>query len=74
MNDILASPEFFSQLCSQLASLYHFYRNKALFLFELLKGLGFIYIFIFFFSDFIINASMVKLNFIELVEAKFRHL
>ena len=70
MNDIPVSAGFCSQLCSQIVRcLYPFYRNKALFFFELLSGLGFVYIFIFFFSDFIINASVVKLNFIEVLEA-----
>ena len=70
MNEIPVSAGFCNQLCSQIVRcLYPFYRNKALFFFELLSGLGFVYIFIFFFSDFIINATVVKLNFIEVLEA-----
>ena len=70
MNAIPTSAGFFNQLCAQIIrGLYPFYRNKTIFFFELLSGLGFVYIFIFFFSDFIINAAVKKLNFIEILEA-----
>ena len=69
-NIIPESTGFFSQLCAQMIrGLYPFYRNKILFFFELLSGLGFVYIFIFFFSDFIINATTTKLSLIEVLEA-----
>ena len=69
-NEIPQSSGFFSQLCAQIIrGLYPFYRNKVLFFFELLSGLGFVYIFIFFFSDFIINAATTQLSLIEVLEA-----
>ena len=62
-----------SNFCVQLGAqicrnLYPFYRNKALFFFELLAGLGFVYIFIFFFADFFLNALTSTLNLIEVLE------
>ena len=72
INDLVI-PEasgFFSQLRAQIIrGFFPFIRNKALFFFELLSGLGFVYIFIFFFSDFIINYTKEKLNLIEVLEA-----
>ena len=54
LNDIPVSAGFCNQLKAQIIrGLYPFYRNKILFIFELLSGLGFVYIFIFFFSDFL---------------------
>ena len=47
-----------TQLCAHIVrNLYPFYRNKLNFFFELLAGIGFVYIFIFFFAD-LINNSM----------------
>ena len=69
-NVIPTSAGFFQQLRAQIfRGLYPLYRNKALLFFELLSGLGFIYIYIFFFSDFIKNARLIKLNLIEVLEA-----
>ena len=63
MNLNISTSSFFSQLLAQIKrGLYPLTRNKTLFLFELLSGLGFVYIFIFFFSDFIIHATTIKLN------------
>ena len=57
------------QLCSQIVrGLFPFYRNKTLFFFELLSGLGFVYIFIFFFSSFIINMGETTLNLPEILK------
>ena len=59
---------FFSQLFAQVKrSIYPLSRNKILFIFELLSGLGFVYIFIFFFSDFIIHATTIKLNLLDVL-------
>ena len=67
---IVTTSDFFSQLHAQIMrSLFPLYRNKILFFLELLSGLGFVYIFIFFFSDFIINATNTKLNLIEVLES-----
>ena len=61
---------FCSQLCSQvIRGLYPLWRNKILFIFELLSGLGFVYIFIFFFSDFIMNSTTTKLNLIDVLKS-----
>ena len=69
-NAIPISAGFFSQLGAQIIrGIYPFLRNKTLFFFELLSSLGFVYIFIFFFSDFIINTSKQKLDLIEVLEA-----
>ena len=69
-NVIPTSAGFCQQLVAQIKrGFYPFYRNKTLFLFELLSGLGFVYIFIFFFSDFIINANVTKLSLIEVLQA-----
>ena len=43
-------------------------RNKTLFFFELLSGLGFVYLFIFFFSDMLSNATKKQLNLIDVLE------
>ena len=63
-----------SNCCTQLAAhisrnLYPFYRNKTLFFFELLSGLGFVYIFIFFFSDMIMNALTTTLDFTDVLDS-----
>ena len=61
---------FCRQLCAQICrSFYPFSRNKALFFFELLSGLGFVYIFIFFFSDSFRNVATKRLDLIEVLEA-----
>ena len=61
---IPTSSGFCQQLYSQiLRNLFPFYRNKTLFFFELLSGLGFVYIFIFFFKDLILNITTTKLDF-----------
>ena len=59
LNDIKNIVPTTSSFCTQLGAhicrnLYPFYRNKALFFFELLSGLGVVYIFIFFFADFFV--------------------
>ena len=65
---IIKSSNFCSQLFSQMKrGIYPLIRNKILFLFELLSGLGFVYIFIFFFSDFIIHATTRKLSFLDVL-------
>ena len=61
-----------SGFCQQLSAsiirgIYPLSRNKFLFLMELLSGLGFVYIFIFFFSDFIINATRKKLKLLDVL-------
>ena len=61
---IPTSSGFCQQLHSQIMrNLYPFYRNKTLFFFEILSGLGFVYIFIFFFKDLILNVTTTKLDF-----------
>ena len=68
--DIITRSDFCSQLYAQIVrGLYPLYRNKIIFFFELLASLGFIYIFIFFFSDFIINSTNSKLNLIDVLKA-----
>ena len=63
------SAGFFAQLWAEIVrGMYPFYRNKLLFFFELLSSLGFVYIFILFFSDFIINATITKLNMKDILE------
>ena len=70
MNIIPTSAGFCAQLWAEIVrGMYPFYRNKTLFFFELLSGLGFVYIFILFFSDFIINATVTKLNLKTVLEA-----
>ena len=60
---------FFPQILSQIKrGLYPLWRNKTLFFIELLSGLGIVYIFIFFFSDLIINIDIAKLNLKEILE------
>ena len=62
--------DFCTQLCAQISrGFYPFYRNKTLFFFELLSGLGFVYIFIFFFSDSIRSVGIKRLNLIEVLDA-----
>ena len=61
-----------SSFCQQLRAsivrgFYPLSRNKILFGLELLSGLGFVYIFIFFFSDFIMNATRRKLNLLDVL-------
>ena len=64
----IKSTSFCSQLFAQITrGLYPLLRNKILFLFELISGLGFVYIFIFFFSDFIIHATIRKLSFLDIL-------
>ena len=59
---------FCQQLCASIArGFYPLIRNKVLFLLELLSGLGFVYIFIFFFSDFIINATKKRLKLLDVL-------
>ena len=57
--------QFGAHICRNL---YPFYRNKLLFFFELLSGLGEVYIFIFFFSDFFLNAMTTTLNLGEVLK------
>ena len=60
---------FINQLCAQITrGFFPLYRNKSLFFFELISGLGFVYIFIFFFSDFILTVAETKLNLKEVLE------
>ena len=69
MNEIPEVAGFFSQLVAHtVRSIYPFYRNKFLFFSELLSGLGFVYLFVFFFSDFIINITTKQLNNINVLE------
>ena len=63
-----------SSFCTQLGAhicrnLYPFYRNKLLFFFELLSGLGVVYIFIFFFADFFTGAMTTTLDLTEVLES-----
>ena len=59
---------FCKQLCASIVrGFYPLSRNKILFLLEILSGLGFVYIFIFFFSDFIINATKKRLNLLDVL-------
>ena len=56
--NIIRVSSFCQQLKAQIIrSLYPLWRSKSLFIFELLSGLGFVYIFIFFFSDTLININ-----------------
>ena len=60
---------FCTQFCAHIRrNLYPFYRNKLSFFFELLAGLGFVYIFIFFFSDVIMNSMDKTLDLLELLK------
>jgi len=72
-NDVLTQPpNFFSQLISQLyRNLLPIWRNKFVFIFELIGSLAFSYIFIFFFRDLIFNLSSPSksLNFGEVLES-----
>ena len=74
LNDIKNIVPTTSSFCTQLGAhicrnLYPFYRNKALFFFELLSGLGVVYIFIFFFADFFVGAMTTTLDLIEVLDA-----
>ena len=61
---------FCRQLCAQITrGFYPFYRNKTLFFFELLSSLGFVYIFIFFFSDSMRNILNKTLSLTEVLQA-----
>ena len=60
---------FIEQLKTHIVrNFYPFMRNKTLFFFELLAGLGFVYIFIFFFMDLIVNAAITELNFSNILK------
>ena len=66
---IPTTANFCSQLGSQIVrGFFPFYRNKAIFFFELLSGLGFIYIYTFFFSSFVSNFGETKLNLINILK------
>ena len=63
-----------SSFCKQLGAhicrnLYPLYRNKILFFFELLSGLGFVYILIFFFQDFFKETMIYSLDLVEVLKA-----
>ena len=61
---------FCTQLSAQISrNLYPLYRNKTLFFFELLSGLGFVYIFIFFFADLLLGAMTTTLDLVKVLEA-----
>ena len=69
-NVIPTSADFFKQLLAQIIrGLFPLYRNKTLFFLELLSSLGFVYLFVFFFSGFISNFGVTKLSLIEVLEA-----
>ena len=69
-NYLITTSGFCSQIKAQIIrALFPLYRNKMLFFFELMSGLGFVYIFIFFFSDLIMNSTTTKLNLLEVAEA-----
>ena len=64
----ITTSSFCSQLFAQIKrGLYPLMRNKTLFAFELLSGLGFVYIFIFFFSDFVVHAATIKLSLFDIL-------
>ena len=73
INDMMVQPpNFFSQLISQLyRNLLPIWRNKFVFIFEMIGSLAFSYIFIFFFRDLIFNLSSPSksLNFGEILES-----
>lgn len=73
INDIIGQPpNFFSQLISQLyRNILPIWRNKFVFVFELIGSLAFSYIFIFFFRDLIFNLSSPSksLNFGEVLQS-----
>ena len=61
---------FCTQFSAQIRrNLYPLYRNKTLFFFELLSGLGFVYIFIFFFADLLLGAMTTTLDLVEVLGA-----
>ena len=67
---IIKESGFLTQLRAQIIrAFYPLYRNKTLFFFELLSGLGIVYIFIFFFSDSLINLTKEQLNLINVLKA-----
>ena len=69
-NEIPVSAGFFKQLCAQIIrGLFPLYRNKTLFFLELLSSLGFVYLFVFFFSGFISNLGITKLSLIDVLES-----
>ena len=51
-----------------IRGLYPFYRNKTLFFFELLAGLGFIYIYILFFRNSLDSVLFTKVSFINILK------
>jgi len=58
-----------SQLFSQIKrGLFPLWRNKTLYFIELLSSLGIVYIFIFFFSNLILNIQKQKINLIEILQ------
>ena len=68
-NEIPIPAGFCEQLRAQIVrGLYPLCRNKILFFFELLSGLGFVYIFIIFFSNFIINSNTTELDFVSVLK------
>ena len=67
--NIPVSSGFCSQLKAQIVrGLYPLYRNKTLFFFELLSGLGFMYLFICFFSDLIMDSTTQRLNLVTVLK------
>ena len=73
INNELSTIPKSSSFCKQLGAhicrnLYPLYRNKTLFFFELLSGLGLVYIFIIFFSDFFKETTIETFDFIEILE------
>ena len=69
-NAIPTSAGFLKQLLAQITrGLFPLYRNKTLFCLELLSSLGFVYLFVFFFSGFISEFGITKLSLIEVLEA-----
>ena len=71
IQDILPeASSFCTQFCAHVRrNLYPFYRNKLLFFFELLAGLGAVYIFLIFFSDLLLNQMNGILNLGEVLQA-----
>ena len=70
MNILPKASGFCTQFCAQIIrGFYPFYRNKALFFFELLAGVGPVYIYVFFFSDILKSAISHRLNLIDVLSA-----
>ena len=72
-NELNTAPKT-SSFCKQLGAhicrnLYPLYRNKILFFFELLSGLGFVYILIFFFQDLFKEVNIYTLDLVEVLKA-----